>query len=131
MITGGCLCGAVRYEIDADSFEDDASYCHCTMCRRWSGSAFTLSVRAPSAQLRWTGAMPKRYRSSHLAWRAFCGACGSPIYFQYEGKPEYYALAVGSLDKPQALKPAEHWGVESRIPWVKIDDGLPQNVTPE
>lgn len=131
MITGGCLCGAVRYEIDADSLEDDVSYCHCTMCRRWSGSAFGIFVRAPSALLRWTGKQPKRYRSSHLAWRAFCDECGSPIYFQFEGKPEYYALAVGCLDRPNDLKPADHWGVESRIAWIEIDDGLPQNVTPE
>ncbi len=44
MITGGCLCGAVRYEIDADQLADDASYCHCSMCRRWSGSAFKRKV---------------------------------------------------------------------------------------
>jgi hypothetical protein len=131
MISGGCLCGAVRYEIDADKHEDDASYCHCSMCRRWTGSAFSVSVRAPSALLRWTGAAPKRYRSSSIAWRAFCGECGSPIYFQFVDKPEYYALSVGSLDRPEDVKPADHWGIESRIAWVKIVDGLPQHETPE
>ena len=130
MVTGGCLCGAVRYEIDVDALED-VSYCHCTMCRRSTGSAFIISTRAPSDKLRWTGAAPKRYRSSAIAWRGFCGECGSPICFQFVDKPEYYALAAGCLDRPQDLKPADHWGVESRIPWIKIDDGLPQNVTPE
>jgi hypothetical protein len=131
MITGGCLCGAVRYEIDAEALEDGASYCHCSMCRRWSGSAFTVSVRAPSALLRWTGNMPKRYRSSSIAWRGFCGECGSPIYYQSEGKPEYYVLSVGSLDRPDDVKPTHHSGIESRIAWIKIADGLPQHETQE
>lgn len=128
MITGGCLCGAVRYEVDADQL-DHASYCHCTMCRRASGSAFGVSARAPSAKLRWTGREPKRYRSSKIAVRAFCADCGSPIYFQYDARPHYVALAVGTLDDPGAVKPELHYGIESRIPWVDIDDGLPRQET--
>ncbi len=100
MVTGGCLCGAVRYEIDVDVLED-VSYCHCTVCRRSTGSAFVIAARAPSDKLRWTGAAPKRYRSSTSAWRGFCGDCGSPICFQYVDKPEYHALAAGCLDRPR------------------------------
>ncbi|HEY7608805.1 MAG TPA: GFA family protein [Alphaproteobacteria bacterium] len=128
MITGGCLCGAVRYEVDADRLEH-ASYCHCTMCRRASGSAFGVSARAPAAKLRWTGREPKCYRSSKIAVRAFCPDCGSPIYFQYDARPHYYAVAVGSLDDPGAVKPELHYGIESHIPWVNIDDGLPRRET--
>lgn len=129
MITGGCLCGAVRYEVNAERLES-ASFCHCTMCRRASGSAFGVFARAPSDKLRWLGKEPKRYKSSAIAVRAFCADCGSPIYFQYDSRPEYYALAVGSLDRPDLVKPGRHWGVESEIPWARIDDGLQRSRTP-
>jgi hypothetical protein len=127
MAAGGCLCGAVRYELAAAPRK--ASCCHCSMCRRASGGAFQAYASVPRDALRWTRGEPKVYRSSPHASRGFCAECGSPLVFVYDPKPHRIAVAVGSLDKPELAAPAEHWGVESWLPWLKIDDGLPRRRT--
>jgi hypothetical protein len=66
----------------------------------------------------------KEYRSSGRATRGFCAACGSPITFRYDGKDEI-GVALGSLDRPETVALEFHYGVESRLPWLKFDDGLP------
>lgn len=125
--TGGCLCGAVRYELAEAPRK--ASYCHCTMCRRASGGAFQVYVRVRPGQLRWVRGEPKTYRSSPQAVRDFCAECGAPLLFRYDHHPERIGLTVSSLDHPQDVTPVRHEGVESWLPWLKIDDGLPRGRT--
>jgi hypothetical protein len=68
-------------------------------------------------------AIPKLYRSSSVAERGFCGECGTPLSFAYPDSP-WLCLTIGSLDQPAAARPEVHYGCESQVPWLRIDDDL-------
>ena len=120
---GGCLCGAVRYEVTGPL--RDVVACHCSQCRRTSGhfvaatSAPTTAIRvARSDGLTW-------YRSSHTAERGFCGICGGNLFWRAIDAPETSIMA-GTLDTPTGLKLAEHIFVADKSDYYSLDDGLPQ-----
>ncbi len=123
-VTGGCLCGAVRYA--ASVAPTKTSYCHCRACQRHFGAAAGMYTNFPSAEFRFVKGKPKRYRSSSFAERGFCAACGSSLTFQYFRRPEIIGVAVGSLDHPEIVRPEVHWGAESQLPWFELGDGLPR-----
>lgn len=122
-ITGGCLCGAIRYEASVPLI--DVHYCHCRMCQKAFGNLFGVFGSVPRAALRFTAGSPKHYRSSPYAERGFCAGCGTPLTFRYL-KSEWIAVSIGSLDQPQAARPEIHWGIESQVPWLAIHDDLPR-----
>ena len=135
-VTGGCLCGAVRYAIEAepgsglDAASLRATYCHCSMCRKASGGAYASLLSIPRGAIAWTDASPTVYRSSPVARRGFCGRCGSPLF--YDGDAEVdLSVTVGSLDNPATVKPDHHYGIESRLAWVDAGQGLPGRETEE
>ena len=119
LLTGGCQCGAVRYEI-ANGL-GRASICHCRMCQKAFGNAFAPLVTARG--LRWLRAEPKRYRSSNKVARGFCADCGTPLTYEPDGyDPE---IAIATLDDPRAVAPMIQIGVESRLPWCDALPALP------
>lgn len=124
MITGGCLCGAVRYEIDGAG--ESASHCHCGMCRKASGAAFVTWLGVAHDHFRYTQGAPTSYRSSELASRNFCAACGSQLQFEYHGAHDHTHITVGSLDAPERITPARHIWINDRLPWADYEDGLPE-----
>jgi hypothetical protein len=98
--TGGCHCGAVRFT--AARVPAHVHACHCTICRRISGSA-TLSVNIPADAMAVQGA-PAVYPSSDWAERAFCARCGSGLWWRMQGDPTAdYIIALGALDDPSGL----------------------------
>jgi hypothetical protein len=121
-LTGGCLCGAVRYEARPD--EREGYYCHCRMCQLAFGNTRAAFLNLRKDQVRWTTAPPTFYASSTFARRGFCATCGTPLSFEYLDS-ERIDLSVGSLDDPAAVKPVSHFAVESRIAVWHADDGLP------
>ncbi len=123
-VTGGCLCGAIRYESTAPP--NWVSYCHCRICQKAYGALFGLFAAFPEAAFRYTRGAPKYYRSSPRARRGFCRDCGSPVDFRYDDRRERGVL-IGTLDRPEEW-PADrrHNGIESEVPWLVIDDGLPR-----
>ncbi len=129
-ITGGCLCGAVRYE--ATEPMSKGVVCHCRVCQRTTGSAFEAIVRFPRTAFRFTKGEPKRYRSSSIMEKCFCPNCGSTLTDRYlvrmsaKRSPDMVLVHIGTLDKPEAVSIASHYGVESQLPWVHFDDGLPR-----
>ena len=129
-ITGGCLCGAVRYE--ANEPPSKGVVCHCRVCQRTTGSAFEAIVKFPRTAFRFTKGEPKRYRSSSIMEKCFCPHCGSTLTDQYlvrksaKSNPDMVLVHIGTLDKPEAVSIASHNGVESQLPWVHFDDGLPR-----
>lgn len=125
-VTGGCQCGAVRYRISAPL--EKIHLCHCRMCQRAMGNAFAALAGCPKGRLQWTHGTPKFYASSSLAARGFCGDCGTPLSFAYHDAARIY-VTIGSLDDPAAAPPGIHYGVESLLPWLKLDDGLPREHT--
>ena len=125
--TGGCLCGAVRYE--ASVAPAASHYCHCRMCQRAMGNIFGMFVMFPMDKFRFTRTAPKRHQSSAFAERGFCAECGTPILFQYVNHRDRIGITLGSLDHPEDAPPERHIGMESHLPWLKIDDGLPRGET--
>lgn len=120
-LTGGCLCGRVRYEARHDSRE--GYYCHCRMCQLATGNTRAAFFNLPKADVRWHG-LPTYYASSKIARRGFCAHCGTPLSFDYPDSARI-DLTVGSLDHPSALRPTTHFSVETRIAGWHADDGLP------
>lgn len=127
--TGGCQCGAVRYEGEraAEDAFAKVHWCHCRMCQRAVGNVAATLVPVRKANLRWFGE-PTLFQSSSLATRGFCDKCGTPLSFAYDRSP-WACVTLGSLDEPAAMPPQIHFGVESALPWLHIDDGLPREHT--
>ena len=121
VLTGGCLCGAVRYRATPD--HRDGYYCHCRMCQLAFGNTRAAFLNLRKDQVQWLPAPPASYASSRFAHRGFCAACGTPLTFEYLGS-ERMDLSVGSLDEPGAVKPTSHFAVESRISAWHAEDGL-------
>ena len=121
-ITGGCACGTVRYESSVVPCE--VHFCHCRMCQKALGNVFGVFGSIPRNSLRFTTGVPATYRSSPHAERGFCPTCGTPLSFRYL-KSDWIAIAIGTLDQPDQVRPEAHWGIESQIPWVRICDALP------
>ena len=120
--SGQCLCGKVRYEVRGPL--GGPSACHCGQCRRQSGH-FVVATSArrddfvllESSTLAW-------YRSSAVAKRGFCSACGTPLL--WDDGSEHLSLSVGSLDQPTGLKLAKHIFVDDKADYYEIDDDLPK-----
>ena len=129
--TGGCLCGAVRYESEgAPVF---SLQCHCRDCQRSSGTAYIAAIRVPSAGFRITQGAPNRYvgkaDSGNEINRAFCGDCASSLYVQVSTRPDIVGLRVGSLDDPSGFRPDADIFVKSAQPWDHMDPALPKYAT--
>ena len=120
-LTGGCLCGRVRYEATPD--HRDGYYCHCRMCQLAVGNTRAAFLNLRKAEVNWL-TPPAHYASSKIARRGFCSSCGTPLSFEYLDS-ERLDLTVGSLDDPSALKPTAHFAVETRVAAWHAEDGLP------
>jgi len=126
--TGGCLCGAIRYE--ASGMPSYVGHRHCDRCRRVSGAAFLSGVTFRADSVEWTTQPPTLYPSSPGVDRGFCPNCGSSLTFQRPGR---MFLLIGSLDRPEDIDmsaprefEASHVFFPEKIPWVQIEDDLPR-----
>lgn len=124
-LKGGCLCGAIEYVIpDALQY---AGYCHCSECRRFSGSIFSAFGGIPKSDFRVVKGIEhiKHYRKSEKTVLGFCSECGSSLYAD---KPQrgMVHLRLGSLHDTPSLTPQTHAFVGSKVPWYDIKDGLVQ-----
>ena len=126
MHNGSCLCGSVRYELSTEL--GDFGYCHCTSCRKASGSAHAANSPVDrSAFVLISGADTLReFESSPGKFRAFCSRCGSPIYAYLATSRDVLRIRLGSLDSSFAKQPKAHTFVSDKATWEPIDDGLPQ-----
>ena len=97
-LAGGCLCGQVRYQANAEPMW--ICHCHCERCRRQTGAAVATYVGFPRETVEWLNSEPTRYRSSKDVERSFCSACGSTIGFH---RVHETSLCLGSLDNPSDL----------------------------
>ncbi len=113
-LTGGCLCGAIRYSVAA--MPKRGMHCHCSLCRRSSGAPYVSWFAISAADFHVTGAAPAHYASSDRAFRQHCPTCGTQLTFQFHSRPEFILVTIGSLDRPEAVKPSEHVFWEDRVP---------------
>lgn len=122
--TGGCLCGALRYEAAGPA--RFAGYCFCADCRKASGSGFMPFMGFAASQLRITG--PARVFKSHglrgEAARSFCPTCGSLVFGGVWGEDTEINIYAGSLDDPSAFRPTVATFNRSRPEWVPLPAGL-------
>lgn len=130
-LTGSCLCGAVRFTIDAPVNELRA--CHCRNCQKASGAGGSVNAVVPSAAFRITHGAPRRYSaradSGRVLHRYFCGDCGSPIYSQRESTPETVVVRAGLLDsEPETnLRITANIWTKSARSWSHIDPASVQH----
>ena len=97
------------------------------MCQKNTGSAFAVSAAIRADSFRITSGEPKFYKSSEILERGFCANCGSGLMARYfDPDHPYVWVAVGTLDHPEDTPPTQHFGIESQVPWLTIDDDLPR-----
>ncbi len=123
--TGGCQCGAIRYEITGTPVRTLA--CHCTDCQKQSGSAFGMTLVINEDDFRLTKGELKTFTSTTDSGReklgTFCPDCGSRIYHQLEARKGMVSLKPGTLDDTTGLEPDMHIWTIQKQPWVVIPEG--------
>ena len=125
MLTGSCLCGDIAFEIDGPV--DTVGHCHCSMCRKFHGSAFATFGTASADDFRWVrGAERVRtYQSSAQGYRSFCPRCGSAVPMSGESQP-FALVPMGNVAEDPATRPRLHFFTGSIAPWHTIVDDLPE-----
>jgi hypothetical protein len=126
MFEGSCLCAGIRYRLSAEP--GAFGYCHCTSCRKASGSAHAANAPVDRASFHVLSGndLIREFESSPGKFRAFCSHCGSPLYAYLAASPEVLRIRLGSLDTPFWRQPQAHTWVSDRAPWEPINDGIPQ-----
>jgi hypothetical protein len=123
--TGGCLCGAVRYEL-AGALRD-VVVCHCAMCRKTHGhvGAYTAANKESLRLIESRGL--KWYRSSSGVRRGFCGECGSSLFWESEAR-DHTSVTAGTLDAPTGLKTVLQIHVASAGDYYTVAADVPQRL---
>ena len=123
-VTGGCLCGAIKYSVEV--MPDKIFNCHCQFCRRAHGADYatmaladgnTLKVEDPCGAL-------KAHKNKLGGYRAFCSECGSRLMNYAPDKSFYLSVTLSTVDSPSNLKPIAHANIESKAPWCEPYDGV-------
>lgn len=124
MITGGCLCGAVRFEATSPPLL--VAFCHCGSCRRHTGAPVAAYVDFRRADVRFVAGEPARFASSPGVRRGFCAACGSTLTFEGENRPDEVHIHIGALDEPEKFAPVAADFPELKLPWLCIGTTTPE-----
>ena len=118
-ITGGCLCGAIRYTLTGDALA--TMVCHCTHCQKQTGTSFSILLAAKSEAVTVNGPLASycdEGSSGQPIHRNFCGTCGSPILSEPDVAPGMVFLKAGTLDDTRDLAPTTEIWCQSAQPWV-------------
>jgi hypothetical protein len=126
-LTGGCMCGAVRFEVTEPLVF--AGYCHCTRCQRRTGTAASASARIAPGSLRILSGeeLLRSYDPPGGFSKVFCSACGSAMWSQSPEGPEIVSVRLGAFDGDPGIRPSDRQFVDYAAVWEPIpDDGLPR-----
>ena len=124
--TGGCLCGAIRYEISAEA--GPSRICWCRDCQKIASNG-TVNVIFPSDAIKISGAPGQHEKtadSGNTVTRRFCASCGTQLFSDSSGRPGLTVVRVGTLDEPSAVKPTTNIWVASAPSWACVDPSLEQ-----
>jgi hypothetical protein len=126
-LTGGCGCGAVRFEVTAPLVS--ALYCHCTRCQRRTGTAASVSARVEPGSFQVTQGEERMraWKPDGGAEKWFCGDCGSALFSRDPDDASRVGVRFGAFDENPGIRPAAHQFVAYAAPWEPIpEDGLPR-----
>lgn len=123
---GSCSCGSVTYQLTSAPLF--VHCCHCKDCQRQTGSAFVINALIEAARVESAGetiavSMPTDSGLPHIVHR--CPKCLTALWSNYGGRENLRFVRVGTLDEPAALPPDVHIYTRSKLPWVKLPDGVP------
>ncbi|MFQ6021439.1 MAG: GFA family protein [Acidiferrobacterales bacterium] len=126
MLTGSCLCRAVKYEINGPL--DGFVHCHCHTCRKVHGTVYGSSAQVRREHFRLVSGADSlaAYESSPGKERCFCRVCGSHVFARLHSEPEVVILRIGTLDTAPGQRPEAHIWVSHKAPWYEILDDLPR-----
>lgn len=126
-ITGGCRCGACRYELALEALPPVYA-CHCHICQRATGSAFSVQALVPEDRLTVTGPIVKREieTGGRLSIQRFCGECHARVYNTNTRRPGIAVVRAGTLDRSEELACRAHIFTNYRQRWVAIPGDVPQ-----
>jgi hypothetical protein len=126
-LTGGCLCGGVRFEVLEPLVS--AGYCHCTRCQRRTGTAASAQARIAPGSLRVTQGeeLVRFFEPVDGFPKGFCSACGSALFSRSPDDPEVMSVRLGAFDTDPGIRPQYRQFAAYAVPWEPIpDDGLPR-----
>ena len=122
--TGGCLCGAIRYEITGERVR--AAHCHCDECRRATGSSFATVAFFKEEDVKVIQGTPKQFfhpaDSGNTMTKEFCGNCGSQVLGAGSGSPGVRSVRVGTLDDASFVKPQMNLYTGKALPFTRLPD---------
>lgn len=126
--TGGCGCGAIRYEISAEPIAEND--CQCRDCQRRSGTGHGSYLTFPDRRMVKLEGDAKQWDvvadSGNVKSHAFCPTCGSPVFLTFRDWPDRFAIHAASLDDPGRYRPqAVTYGIRG-LAWDLVDPGLPK-----
>ena len=127
-LTGGCLCGAVRFEVTEPLVS--SGYCHCTRCQRRTGTAASPGARIAPGSLRVLSGEEhiRAYEPEEGFAKVFCSACGSSLWSRSQEDPDIFSIRLGAFDGDPGVRPAYHQYVAYAAVWENLrDDGLPRH----
>ncbi|MGR9086752.1 MAG: GFA family protein [Gammaproteobacteria bacterium] len=126
-LTGGCHCGAVRYEISAAPVR--SANCHCRTCQKTSGAPYLALLFVPATALRIDGGYreyPTAAASGNTVYRGFCGVCGSSLFGRNSTHTKIRPIVAATLDDPSAYVPQLDMWVADAQPWDVMNPDLPK-----
>jgi hypothetical protein len=126
-LTGGCLCGGVRFEVTAPLVS--AGYCHCTRCQRRTGTAASAQARIAPGSLRITAGeeLVRSFQPPQGSAKEFCSTCGSALWSRSVEDPDVVAVRLGAFDEDPGIRPSDRQFVAYAAVWEPLpDDGLPR-----
>ena len=122
--TGGCHCGAIRYEVSGTP--KHVALCHCSDCRKSAGAPMVAWAAFAEGELSVIQGEPKTFNSSGTALRSFCGTCGSGLFYHNaQFLPGIVDIQSATLDDPDALPAGAHIQTAERISWMETAHVLP------
>ncbi len=126
-LTGGCLCGDIRYQITPPALF--VSQCCCKDCQKATGTGHTTIIGIHKSQLALTGT-PATFTNAGdtggKVTRHFCGRCGGRLYTSGDTPGDHIMVQAGSLDDPGQVSPESVIYVKDKVHWDKVDESLPQ-----
>ncbi len=131
MNTGSCLCKGIKFKVN--KFEPLVGHCHCTMCQKFHGAAFSTFVEVKLNQFHLLSGkeLLSSYTSDNKTVRSFCNICGASLFFEssYNKLDQTIEVSLAAFDHVENIeniKPNAHIYTESKAKWIEINDNLPQ-----